>query len=35
MLDYLVNAGLVLVFTLVVAWTLLTLATGATLNGMF
>ncbi len=35
MLDHLVNAGLALVFARVVSWTLLTLATGATLNGMF
>ena len=34
MLDHLVNAGLGLVFTLVLAWMLLTVATGVTLNGL-
>jgi hypothetical protein len=34
MLDHLVNAGLVLVFALVLVWMLLTVATGLTLNGL-
>jgi hypothetical protein len=34
MLDHLVNAGLVLVFALVLIWMLLTVATGVTLNGL-
>jgi hypothetical protein len=34
MLDHLVMAGLVLVFALVLAWMLLTVATGVTLNGL-
>jgi hypothetical protein len=34
MLDHLVNAGLVLVFALVLAWMLLTVATGLTLNAL-
>ncbi len=34
MLDHLVNVGLVLVFALVLAWLLFTLATGMTLNGL-
>jgi len=34
MLAHLVNAGLVPVSALVFAWILLTLATGATLNGL-
>lgn len=34
MFDSLVNAGLVLLFALVLAWMLLTLATGVTLNGL-
>ncbi len=34
MLDRLVNVGLVLVFTLVLAWLLFTVATGLTLNGL-
>jgi hypothetical protein len=34
MLDHLVNAGLVLVFALVLIWMLLTVATGLTLNGL-
>ena len=34
MFDQLVNAGLALVFVLVLAWTILTVATGITLNGL-
>ena len=34
MLDHLVMAGLVLVFTLVLVWMLVTVATGVTLNGL-
>jgi hypothetical protein len=34
MFDSLVNAGLVFLFALVLAWMLLTLATGVTLNGL-
>ena len=34
MFDQLVNAGLVLVFVLVLAWMIFTVATGITLNGL-
>lgn len=34
MLDRVLNTGLALVFAVVLAWMLLTLATGATLNGL-
>ncbi len=34
MFDQLINAGLALVFVLVLAWTLFTVATGVTLNGL-
>ena len=34
MFDQLVNAGLALVFVLVLAWMILTVATGVTLNGL-
>ncbi len=34
MFDQLVNAGLALVFVLVLAWMILTVATGTTLNGL-
>ena len=34
MFDRLVNAGLALVFVLVLAWMILTVATGITLSGL-
>ncbi len=34
MFDQLVNAGLVFVFVLVLAWMIFTVATGITLNGL-
>ena len=34
MFDRLVNVGLALIFVLVVAWMILTVATGITLNGL-
>ena len=34
MFDQWVNAGLALVFVLVLAWMILTVATGLTLNGL-
>ncbi len=34
MFDRLVNVGLVLIFVLVLAWMILTVATGITLNGL-
>ena len=34
MFDQLVNAGLALIFVLVLAWMILTVATGITLNGL-
>ncbi len=34
MFDRLVNVGLALIFVLVLAWMILTVATGITLNGL-